>query len=129
MLSEPIKSRSNARVLEALHSHDAEIATCSIVWHELLFGASRLNSGRKRAAIEAYLKEAVRSALPILPYDEEAASWHAVERARLGKRGRMPTFADGQIAAIARVNELVVVTANTRDFRRFEGLELENWSR
>ena len=33
---------------------------------------------------------------------------------------------DGQIAAIARVNELVVVTANTRDFRRFEGLELEN---
>ena len=28
--------------------------------------------------------------LPILPYDEAAASWHANERARLGKRGRRP---------------------------------------
>jgi tRNA(fMet)-specific endonuclease VapC len=67
--------------------------------------------------------------LPILPYDEEAASWHARERARLARRGRPPSAADGQIAAIARVNELVLVTANSRDFRRFEGLSLEDWSR
>ncbi len=86
-------------------------------------------ASKKRTAIETYLEEVVRNALPILPYDEEAASWHASERARLGRRGRPPTFADGQIAAIARVNELVVVTANMRDFRRFEGLELENWFR
>lgn len=129
MLSEPIKSEPNRRVLQALSEHDGELATCAVVWHELRFGASRLNASKKRRAIEAYLEEAVRSALPILPYDEEAASWHATERARLGKRGRPPAAADGQIAAIARVNELVVVTANVRDFRRFEGLEVENWCR
>jgi tRNA(fMet)-specific endonuclease VapC len=84
-------------------------------------------SSKKRSAIEAYLEEAVRSALPILPYDEQAATWHAKERARLRKRGRPPSAADGQIASIARVNELVVVTANVKDFRRFEGLEIENW--
>lgn len=105
------------------------MATCSIVWHELWFGALRLGASKKRRAIEAYLEEAVRSALPILPYDEEAASWHASERVRLGKRGRPPAAADGQIAAIARVNELVVVTANVKDFRRFRGLEVEDWSR
>jgi tRNA(fMet)-specific endonuclease VapC len=116
-------------VLQALSEHDGELATCSIVWHELRFGASRLSSSKKRTAIEAYLEEAVRSALPILPYDEEAATWHASERARLAKRGRPPSAADGQIAAIARVNELVVVTANMKDFRRFEGLQLEDWSK
>ena len=88
-----------------------------------------MSASKKRRAIEAYLEEAVRSALPILPYDEEAASWHASERARLGKRGRPPAAADGQIAAIARVNELVIVTANVKDFRRFEGLEVVNWFR
>jgi tRNA(fMet)-specific endonuclease VapC len=110
-----------------LSEHDGELATCSIVWHELRFGVSRLPASKKRSAIEAYLEEAVRGALPILPYDEAAASWHANERARLGKRGRPPSAADGQIASIARVNELVVVTANVKDFRRFEGLEIENW--
>ncbi len=105
------------------------MGTCSIVWHELRFGAARLGASRKRRAIEAYLDEAVRAALPILPYDEEAASWHANERARLGRRGRPPAAADGQIAAIAHVNDLVVVTGNVRDFRRFLDIEVEDWSR
>ncbi len=128
-MSEPIKSQPNERVLEALSEHDGELATCSIVWHELQYGAASLSASKKRRAIEAYLEEAVRAALPILPYDEEAAAWHARERARLGKRGRPPSAADGQVAAIARVNELVVVTANVKHFRRFQGLTLEDWSR
>ena len=99
------------------------------MWHELRYGALRLPASRKRRAIEAYLDEAIRTAIPIVPYDEEAATWHASERARLGKRGRPPTAADGQIAAIARANGLTLVTANARDFRRFEGLSIEDWSR
>jgi tRNA(fMet)-specific endonuclease VapC len=71
----------------------------------------------------------VRRSLPILPYDEEAAAWHARERARLAKRGLPPSATDGQIAAIARVNDLVLVTANPKDFRRFQGLKVEDWSR
>lgn len=128
-MSEPIKPHPNERVLEALSQHDGELATCSIVWHELRYGVSRLNASKKRRAIEIYLKEAVQRALPIFPYDEEAATWHASERARLGKRGRSPSAADGQIAAIAHVNELVLVTVNVKDFRRFQGLKLEDWSR
>ena len=129
MLSEPIKSHPNTSVLEAIRRHDGELATCAIVWHELRYGAARLAASRKRRAIEAYLDEAVRGALPILPYDEEAAVWHSQERARLGRRGRPPSAADCQIAAIAHINELTLVTANTRDFRRFEGLVIEDWSR
>lgn len=128
-MSEPIKSQPNERILRALSEHDGRLATCSIVWHELRFGVARLAASRKRRAIEAYLDEAVRAALPILPYDEQAASWHATERARLGKRGRPPAAADGQIAAIAHVHDLILVTRNVRDFRRFRALEVEDWSR
>ena len=129
VLSEPIKSHPDAQTLGSLSEHDGELATCSVVWHELAFGASRLAASKKRSAIEAYLEEVVRSTLPILPYDQEAATWHARERARLSKRGRPPSAADGQIAAIASVNDLIVVTADVKDFRRFKDLVVEDWSR
>jgi len=129
VLSEPIKSHPDERTIKSLSKHDGELATCSVVWHELTFGAARLAASKKRNAIEAYLEEAVRGTLPILPYDQEAASWHARERARLSKRGRPPSAADGQIAAIASVNDLIVVTANVKDFRRFKDLVVQDWSR
>ena len=128
VLSEPIRSHPSRRVIESIARHEGELATCAVVWHELCYGAARLAVSAKRKAIEAYLEEAVRASLPILPYGEQAAAWHARERARLARRGRAPSSADGQIAAIARVNDLVLVTANTRGFRRFEGLAIEDWS-
>ena len=56
-----------------------------------------------------------------------AADWHAAERARLTGLGRTPPFVDGQIAAIAHVNGLVLVTANVADFRHFADLSVEDW--
>jgi tRNA(fMet)-specific endonuclease VapC len=63
----------------------------------------------------------------MLPYGEQAAEWHAKERARLASLGQMPAFVDGQIAAIAKVNGLILVTPNTSDFNKYSGLQLENW--
>jgi tRNA(fMet)-specific endonuclease VapC len=80
---------------------------------------------RKRSLLEAYLD--ALSALPVLPYDVRAARWHAEERARLESMGQVPSFVDGQIAAIAVVNEVVLVTRNVGDFARFSGLEIEDW--
>ncbi len=64
----------------------------------------------------------------VLPYDREAADWQARERVRLERAGRPVPFVDAQIAAIAAVRGLTLVTANTRDFERFEGLSVEDWS-
>ena len=36
-------------------------------------------------------------------------------------------FADGQIAGIALAHQLILVTANVKDFVMIEGLKLENW--
>jgi tRNA(fMet)-specific endonuclease VapC len=63
---------------------------------------------------------------PVLAYDREAADWHASERIRLGP-AVTPPLVDGQIAAIAMVNGLTLVTDNVVDFRCFEGLRLGNW--
>ena len=85
--------------------------------------------GKRRATLEAYLRDVVHESFPILPYDEAAATWHGEERARLEALGRPAPFVDGQVAAIARVNGLVLVTTNDKDFVRFRGLRVENWSK
>jgi len=69
----------------------------------------------------------VRRSLPILAYDAAAAAWHASERARLQAAGKTSPFVDGQIAAIAKVNDLTLVTSNHQDFAHFEELRLEDW--
>jgi hypothetical protein len=61
----------------------------------------------------------VLASFPILDYNRDAAEWHARERARLEVSGKTPPFVDAQIAAIACVNNLVLVTANQPDFPRF----------
>jgi len=49
-------------------------------------------------------------------------------RARLKPVGRTPSFVDGQIAAVAIVNDATLVTANVADFAPFDGLRVEDWS-
>jgi tRNA(fMet)-specific endonuclease VapC len=127
IVSEPLRPVPNRRVLERLRRHEDEIAIAAIVWHELLFGAYRLAPSTKRTAIEQYVIQVISRTMPVLSYDNRAAQWHATERARLVGPGKTPPFADGQIAAIARVNNLILVTANTNDFAFFQDIQIEDW--
>lgn len=127
IISEPLRPVPNQAVLERLREHQAEIAIAAVVWHELWYGCYRLPASNKRTLIDTYLKDVVARAIPILSYDPRAASWHAEERARLAGAGRLPPFADGQIAAIAATNDLCLVTFNRGDFAAFQGLRLEDW--
>jgi len=127
IVSEPLRPKPRRGMVRKLGRHEEEIAIPSLVWHELLYGAARLPVSRKRDVIERYLEEVVISSMPILDYDREAAEWHASERARLSSRGEMPAFVDGQIAAIAVVHDLTLVTLNVRDFSRFDGLTVVHW--
>lgn len=129
VLSQPVRPRPHPHALRRLQAHEAQVATAGPVWHELVFGCFRLPPSTRREAIERYLFHVVQPAMAILPYDERAAEWHARERARLAALGRTPSFVDGQIAAIAAVNGLVVATLNAGDFRGFEGVGVEDWGR
>ena len=123
-----MKIRPNAGVVRQLELRAEQCAIASPVWHELQYGCKLLPQGKKREALTRYLRDVVYASFPILPYDDVAAEWHAAERSRLQRLGRVPLFVDGQIAAIARNAGLALVTMDTRDFQSFQGLELENWS-
>ena len=127
ILSEPLRPQPDSSVMKQLERHYHEVATAAVVWHELRFGCCRLPVSRKRQRIEQYLNEVVLPHLPLLPYDQAAADWHAEERARLSGMGLAPPFADGQIAAIAKTHNLIVVTANVADFEHFTDITVENW--
>ncbi len=127
ILSEPSRPHPNVHVQARLLSHRHTVCTAAPVLHEMYYGLARMPDGRRRQALAHYLEHAVRQRLTILSYDREAAVWHAEERARLTAQGRTPPFVDGQIAAIALVNGLTLVTRNTDDFAAFAGLTVENW--
>lgn len=127
VVSEPLRPLPNPGVLRKLREHEGEIGIASVVWHELLFGWERLPTSRKKRNIEAYLFQVVQPTMPVIPYGQEAAEWHAGQRARLTAIGRTPPFPDGQIAAIARANHLTLVTANLPHFELFDGLRVEDW--
>lgn len=129
IVSEPLRLRPNAQVLRHLQAHQDEMALAATTWHELWFGCQRLPVSAKRATIEAYLNELVALTLPVLPYDERAAEWHAAERARLAAFGKTPGFADGQIAAVAVTNALTLVTLNVSDYGAFSELSLADWTK
>ena len=126
--SEPTRRAPAAGVLRRLAAYEGQLAIAAPVWHELRFGCHRLPPSRRRDAVETYLSRVVRASLPVLDYDERAAEWHASERARLMAAGRTPPFVDGQIAAIARANDLILATRNEKHFRWFQGLRLELWA-
>lgn len=129
VVSEPLRPEPAPGILRGISKHEGEMAIPSVVWHELQFGCVRLPKSRRRTAIEHYLQDVLLASFPILNYDRAAAEWHALERARLSAAGKKPPFIDGQIAAIARVNELVLVTSNRADFAGFKGLRVTNWAR
>ncbi|MCU0527877.1 MAG: type II toxin-antitoxin system VapC family toxin [Elainella sp. Prado103] len=127
VLSEPLRPQPNPTVMQRLIDQSEALSTAAVVYHEMLFGYRRLPESSKRQAIGAYLQEEVEAKLLILPYNAEAANWHAAERARLVGMGRTPSFADGQIAAITVVNDLILVTNNISDYADFQNLQLQNW--
>jgi tRNA(fMet)-specific endonuclease VapC len=128
VVSEPLRPKPAAGVMRRLRKHESEIAIPALVWHELRFGCARLARSRRREAIERYIEDVVLASFPVLKYDQRAADWHALERVRLIAAGKTPPFIDGQIAAIARVNDLTLVTSNKADFNGFKGLRVRSWA-
>lgn len=127
VVSQPVSKVPLVGVMRRLSLLSEQCAIAAPVWHELQFGCKRLAAGRRREALEDYLIDVVQT-FEILPYDELAAKVHATERERLERVGKTVPFVDGQIAAIAQANELVLVTDNVRDFAPFIALTVQNWA-
>ena len=127
-VSEPLRTKPAAGVMRRLRKYDGETAIPAPVWHQLRCGCARLPPSRRRQVIEHYLESVVLVSFPVLNYDRAAADWHAQEHTRLSAIGRTPPFVEGQIAAIAYINDLVLISSNAVDFRDFQGLKVRSWA-
>ena len=127
ILTEGSRQRPDPAVMSSIAESWSQAGTGAPILHELHYGVMRMPIGRRRKRLAEYYRRLFASSLPILPYDADAARWHAAERARLTADGRTPAFADGQIAAIAVTNGLTLVTRNLADYDGFADLVVENW--
>lgn len=127
ILSEPLKKQPDSKVVRRLLDNINDIATAAPVIYEMVQGAMCLPESKKRTRILRYLNEFVYPNLSILPYETQTAKLHGELQAKLVSTGKTAPMIDGQIAAIAQLHQLILVTRNIADFKNFSELKIENW--
>ncbi|MEM9273637.1 MAG: type II toxin-antitoxin system VapC family toxin [Cyanobacteria bacterium P01_F01_bin.143] len=114
----------NSLVVNKLKSHKPnDIVLCDIVKLELYYGAYK--SERKDQNLQV-LNEFFQE-FHSLSFDDQAAKKAGEIRAKLAGLGTPIGPYDLQIAAIALVHNLILVTHNIDEFSRVEGLSYEDW--
>lgn len=100
-----------------------DLCISSITVSELMYGAYKSqHTKRNLQAIEAFL-------LPfeIVDYDYEASKYYGMIRANLEAKGKIIGSLDMLIAGHAMALGTTLVTNNMKEFKRVEGLKLDNW--
>lgn len=102
----------------------ADIAISAITVMELRYGLI-LNPQRAQKVEPAIAS--LLSSITVLPFSTEEAEQTAQIRATLKSQGQPIGAYDILIAATALQHNLLMVTANQREFGRIPGLQTENW--
>lgn len=112
-------SNAVSRRVRSMRQH--EFAVSAIVAYELFFGAyngQRTNETLGRIDELRWM---------VLDFDVDDARRSAEVRTQLQRRGMPIGPYDILIAGQALARDLTLVTRNTREFERIEGLRVENW--
>lgn len=114
----------NPSIQEHMREHQPEdILLCAIVKAELLVGVAKSENPEERLIkIQPFLDR-----FASLPFDDNAATAYADIRSDLEKRGMIIGPNDLMIASIALANQLVLITHNSGEFKRVNGLKIEDW--
>jgi tRNA(fMet)-specific endonuclease VapC len=101
------------------------LTTSSIVAHELWYGVAKSDRIPQNASrLAAFLGRDVT----LLDYSERDAQAAGEIRAELERQGQRTGEYDTLIAGQAYCRNLILVTANTREFVRIKGLTVEDWT-
>lgn len=107
-----------------LRQQPSEIRICSVVKAELWHGAHKYERRERRlVALDVLFRQ-----FASLPFDDAAARHYADIRHQLETKGQTIGPNDLQIAAICRANGLTLVSTNTSEFGRVQGLKVEDWT-
>ena len=111
------------RVLRRLIEAGREsLAISTVTVAELAFGIAKSTRSDSRAKLENFL-----SKFPILDWKQDAAWVYGHVRKTLEARGQRIGERDLLLACQALALGATMVTNNTHEFERIEGLKLENW--
>ncbi|HBA50803.1 MAG TPA: VapC toxin family PIN domain ribonuclease [Lachnospiraceae bacterium] len=112
-------------VIRKFLSHDPdELCISSITYAELMHGVEKSQAAEKnRLALTLFL-----SPIVVLDFGSSAAEEYGKIRAELERKGTPIGSMDLLIAGHAKSENLILVTNNTREFVRVEGLKLEDWA-
>ena len=109
------------RVMEDLPMDAMSISSITVA--ELEFGVQKSSKiEQNRSALNLFLQP-----FEIQPFDLPASMVYGEIRCDLERRGEIIGAMDLLISAQAKALKKVLVTNNTRDFERIQGLSLENW--
>ena len=100
------------------------IKLSTIVIAELMHGAYK----SKRTEETLSDTEEFIAGFEIIPFDYDAAVAYGKIKASLERKGQVIGPNDMLIAAVALSRNAVLVTNNTREFSRIDGLKLEDWT-
>ncbi len=118
-----IINQQPAQVLQRLIDTGREsLAISSVTVAELAFGVAKSIRPDSRAKLENFL-----SKFPILNWNEDAAWVYGNLRKGLEAKGQRIGERDLLLACQALALDAIMVTNNTREFERIDGLKLENW--
>jgi tRNA(fMet)-specific endonuclease VapC len=118
-----LTSRSPHIQQRFLQHSPEEIALCSIVKAELLYGARH----SQRVETNLQLLQTFFEPLQSLTFDDRCAEEAGQIRADLAAQGKPIGPNDLLIAAIARTHDAVLVTHNTKEFSRVTNLRWVDW--
>ncbi len=111
--------------LEAITNSEGknEVYLSAVTVSELFYGVEKSNQSEKNLeALKGFL-----TLFNVVDFDHESAEVFGKVRSDLEKKGTVIGPYDLQIASIAIANDLTLVTNNTKEFSRVDGLKLENW--
>lgn len=120
-----IRKASSAALMHIQSKQLGEIAISAITLAELEYGIARSNyPDRNRVALMEFV-------LPfaILDFDQRASIEYGPIRSLLEAKGKPIGPMDLLLAAQAKSRGLILVTNNEREFKRVEGLRVENWAK
>lgn len=104
-------------------TNPADIALCSVVKAELIYGALRSRDvDRNIAKLERFFVRFVSA-----PFEDRAADHCGRIRAYLARCGTPIGPNDLMIASIALAGDLTLVTHNVDEFRRIPQMKIEDW--
>jgi len=119
-----IKHKPEIVIRNFLLHNPEELCISSITYAELMHGVEKSMAVEKnRIAIAMFL-----SPITILDFSCKAAEEYGIIRASLERKGTPIGPMDMLIAGHAKSENLVVVTNNTREFLKVEGLKVVDWT-